>query len=1049
MRKLRPERYSDTRVRSAYQLERDVFEYRLETITSRNETSEFELFCRKLCERTICPNLRPQTGPEGGGDSKVDSETLPLADEIATLTYIGETNAGRERWAFAFSAKKQWIGKIRSDVAGIFETDRRYQRIICVTAQFARAKARAALEDELTAKYGIPVTIYDRSWIVKEVIEGERKDLAYNYLGVGRLVEDGRRLGPKDYSRSQQLEDIEKELSDPATFAGLKMQRAAEALVGAKLSRELERPRHETEGRLIRAIRLAEDGGTFHQKLEAHYESLCTFVWWFDEIEPVNAGYAAFEAMALSSEHATSLEFLVTLLQHLVNAVLLRVLSAEECDLANRAQRLSKRLAELIEDKERPNNNLQARTLRLNEAMIARDHGAISNVWPKFSSILKQAEGLGEFDALRLIKMIEVLGGVARDDPQYTALAEQMAAFVGKRTGEAAGAMVLLRRAKQLDFDRHFDMIRLLGRAARQLTKKEYADELIEALQLLCHAYRSAGLLWAARAGCVFALATILIESDEESQIRIEMLPTVKVWAWIALEMRHLPDFLEAVQLFNGMSRSLPLTEETQATVKEDIRELDGAFGSYVLNLTEDELTAVQRLPDVLAGLDLWLSHSALLYVLGYEDRLRADGVIPPEETPDHLHGFFTDLASQPVSADRYGPLITNPIGHQSYSSTVLGVSVEVNFDGSANGILMAEGVLGTMEAYFATAAEMAIHPHTERMQIEVIEDTTTSKPKVAFDQRVMRLSLTWPGWAPAAFEHNEAAQRAFFELSAVAMVAACVVQDPEVILKKLAEDDAVLERIAIILAAGNSYHRFSGRYFSRLADKEALSTAGYPTCETRPKIKRRKLDNSRKESPRDFPESAEGVWTKLIHNHRDVAVQSVIDVHLWDKAGWHATAFLSYGPSQPPGLALVFEDKQAAADIFKRWRARFGATDKGDEIYVSIVRGISSEYPNDYAVVVTSRPPVKEDSSLDKLLTIIARTNDMHPDSSANLEVFLASYEAIGSYVLMPGQMVPGGKLKFGFGLGLRKCALTVKQASEVGPHDIEQLAIRRHRRR
>ena len=206
-------------------------------------------------------------------------------------------------------------------MAAIVGTDRGYQRIICVTARFARAKARAVLEDELTAKYGIPVTIYDRSWIAKEVIDGERKDLAYNYLRIGRLVEDGRRLGPKDYSRTQQLEEIEKGLGDPVAFAGMEMQRATEALIAAKLSRQLERPRHETEGRLARAIRLAEDGGTFHQKLEAHYESLCTSVWWFDDIAPVNAGYTAFEAMALASEHATNLEFLVTLLQHLFNAV--------------------------------------------------------------------------------------------------------------------------------------------------------------------------------------------------------------------------------------------------------------------------------------------------------------------------------------------------------------------------------------------------------------------------------------------------------------------------------------------------------------------------------------------------------------------------------------------------------------------------------------------------------------------------------------------------------------------------------------------------------
>jgi hypothetical protein len=160
-------------------------------------------------------------------------------------------------WGTHSARKEKWIEKIRSDVAGIVETDRGYQRIICVTARFARAKARAALEDELTAKYGIPVTINDRSWIVKEVIDGDRKDLACNYLGVGHLVEDGRRLGPKDYSRSQQLGEIEKVLGDPAAFAGMEMQRATEALVAAKLSRQLERPRHETEGRLARAIRFA------------------------------------------------------------------------------------------------------------------------------------------------------------------------------------------------------------------------------------------------------------------------------------------------------------------------------------------------------------------------------------------------------------------------------------------------------------------------------------------------------------------------------------------------------------------------------------------------------------------------------------------------------------------------------------------------------------------------------------------------------------------------------------------------------------------------
>jgi len=136
MRWLRPEYYSDTTDRTTYQLDAPTLEYHLETITARNQTHAFEIFCRKLCERTICPNLKPATGPEGGGDSKADTETIPIADEIATLTYLGETQAGRERWAFAFSAKKRWAEKVRSDVAGIVGTEREYQKIFCVTAQF-------------------------------------------------------------------------------------------------------------------------------------------------------------------------------------------------------------------------------------------------------------------------------------------------------------------------------------------------------------------------------------------------------------------------------------------------------------------------------------------------------------------------------------------------------------------------------------------------------------------------------------------------------------------------------------------------------------------------------------------------------------------------------------------------------------------------------------------------------------------------------------------------------------------------------------------------
>src|SRR5260221_4670485 len=486
MRNLRPEYYSDTEDRASYTLDGPNLEYHLDSITKRNQTHDFEIFWRKLCERTICTNLRPQTGPEGGGDSKADTETYPVIDEVASLTYVGQPRNGSERWAFAFSAKEKWTDKVRSDVEGLVKTGRRYERIIFVTSRFARAKDRARLEDELSSQHGIPVTIHDRSWIVVEIIEKDRKDLAFNYLGIGEQKSDPLRLGPTDYSRTQQLTEIENSIDDPGAFQGMERQRVTEALVAAKLSRNLERPRTDTDGRFLRAIRLAEADGSYRQKLEAKYEYIWTAFWWFDDVKFVNGSYAAFEKLALEADHARNLEFLCNLNQLLVNAIIHNLLSRVDCDFDARVSKLRHALEPMAADKDRPNNRLEAITslliLRLNQAFMDKQFESLPDIWRDFAAVLEDAQGLGEFDIDGLAKMIAIGGNVAGNDPAYNALIEKLADFVSARTGEAEGALILLKRAQKLDFSDNFEMIRLLGKAAAGLSKKEYSESLIEAV---------------------------------------------------------------------------------------------------------------------------------------------------------------------------------------------------------------------------------------------------------------------------------------------------------------------------------------------------------------------------------------------------------------------------------------------------------------------------------------------------------------------------------------------------------------------------------------
>jgi hypothetical protein len=1048
MRRLRPEYYSDTADRTTYQLDAPTLAYHLDSITARNQTNAFEIFCRKLCERTICPNLKPATGPEGGGDSKTDTETIPVADEIVTLTYVGEANAGRERWAFAFSAKKTWAAKVRSDVVGIVATNRGYQKIYCITARFARARDRARLEDELTKQHGINVTILDRTWIVEQVIDGDRRDIAFNYLGVGQAIATAR-LGPSDYSRAQQLDDIERGLSDPQAFAGMEMQRVTEALVVAKLSRNLERPRTETDGRFARAIRLAEADGTYRQRLEANYEQIWTGFWWFDDIALLSTEYDAFEALALETDHARNIEFLCNLAQLLFNVVIHGHLTADEAKLAERIARLRQRLETMAKDAERPNNALGARlsllVIQVNQACVDHDPAALAALWPQFSEIVEQAKGLGEFPAERLIQMIEVFGNVAGNDPGYARLVDQISAFVSERTSEGQGALVLLKRAKQLDFDDRFEMIRLLGRAAYQLTKKEYAESLIEAIRLLSLAYRGAGLLWAARASCIFAIASIFIEAEEDSTIPTSVVPTLMLLGWIAVELRHLPDTLEAIQLARGCIAGLPLSDASKELAQKRLQEFDMVLSSQIMNFTPAELQQAYGLPDVLGGLGLHHSRTALLYALGYERLLRDDGWIPPEETPEKLAEMFILLASQPASDNLHSTVIFNEPGPQIYVSTVLGMRVEVHHQGSEAASLVAEVVIGSIEALFATTIDLDAPPHVEAFTVTIEESTDAVEPTSALDAERMTATVRWPaGRLPATYGQQGEVHKMLVALAGTIFAATCAVRDVNATFTRFFDDDAVFHRISMIAVASNSRQRLFRSGISRLNDWTRLVDTTFALQSSRPNIVRRKLKpredgNGEKVKPGGnlgqlFP----------LKDHRDLSVRSVIDIHLWDRAGWTGTAFADWGVSYPPAIALLFTDAETARKIFERWRERFGPIDKQDDIYLAIVRRISAENPAHYRVLITSRLPPEDEQPGGQRFMITSRMNTMHAESDVNLVRFLEAYGRARTYALLPAVWKGKGEPEFISDVAILKRKLSVKSASEIGNNDIEMFALR-----
>lgn len=106
MRERHPNLFSDSVSEVEYQVEREVLSYHLETLTNQKDETAFENFVQRLCEKFIAPNIRPQTGPVGGGDGKTDAETFPVSSEISARWFVPEISKAGERKAFAFSAKK-------------------------------------------------------------------------------------------------------------------------------------------------------------------------------------------------------------------------------------------------------------------------------------------------------------------------------------------------------------------------------------------------------------------------------------------------------------------------------------------------------------------------------------------------------------------------------------------------------------------------------------------------------------------------------------------------------------------------------------------------------------------------------------------------------------------------------------------------------------------------------------------------------------------------------------------------------------------------------
>jgi hypothetical protein len=1049
LRARRPERFSDSVASERPLLDRTTLEYHLDTVTNRSQEALFEEFARQLAQRELCPNLQSHTGPTGGGDSKVDSETYPVADAISAGWFVGSGGAsGSERWAFAISAKKQWTPKVRSDIASLVATGRGYVKAFFISNQYIRDKRRAAEEDALSERYGIEVHIFDRSWILDRVFGGGHEKLAISALGISVPFLSEIRKGPLDTQRERDLEEVEERIKDALqTIPSLAL--VDDCLEAALLARNLERPRTEIDGRFVRAQRVAVEYGTRHQQVKAFYQQGWTAFWWHEDLTEFERLYAEVERLTIGTENVADAELLSNLWTLLTTAVRDGDLSADGANLKDRTNGLWRTLEQLTGHEDRPSVALQARALLALVELTRAVGGSPDNAFRELDAVVTDAEGLIGFPLVRISEFMTELSEFFVGNKAFERLFGHLVEVTAKRQGEVTGARMLLKLgAEQLDADHPYEAIVTLGQAFSRLYKHESRREMVQALALCASAYERVGLLWAARGTLLNAASLASNEWWAYSEISLAQHGCYNRLKWVELQLGRVPHVLAWHELDRATRGLLKAEGYSDERLSKGERDFDAILGMLLLRSDVWQLKQLEYLHDSLHGLDLPIAALSLLFGLGHTDENGA--TVSQQEQRDAM----ARLAAQPAAKELPpAPLLLSE-QTLTFGSVVLGCTIELTTNNRSPCIELSESILSAVESLLATSVLEGVTPRTRILRIRMKPSDIVAFPFTSDWRDVEGLPVVDVRCAAFAIsglsnDQQQSIKKAVADLVTYILASAFFIGG-EATLKRLFHDEHGLTRALHFTGSFGAIANTLG------PSPRVVIQDWIPDTQTRFEL-RRSIEWDAEERarareaakvrvrPSELPVGKGPVPDELFDvsrvKHSEIGFESLIRERLWEKARWRAIGW-AVVEGMPPWMVLGFENGEAAAEILTQLVRDIGNQDPENRLRITIVKNISKQEPTHYRVIIGSNVDAKD---FKKFGAVMFRVHTMTPHSSQNLDQFVAAYEKAGSYLVGVGVIdrrdpQPPQPMRHGY---IFKKTLQVREAWTIGIHEMDSAGV------
>lgn len=1032
-KKLYPHLFSDSKVIKKGKLTREVFSYFLDTLTSESRENEFEVFCRKIIQSTICPNLLPQTGATGGGDSKVDSETYPVASSIAESWLYGYSDSAHsERWAFAFSAKKEWKSKFKSDVKKIVGTNinnaRGYVRIFFVTNQYVSDKKRAESEDELKEEYKLDIRILDRNWLLEKTFEEDNIRHAISAFNMSEGLQDALEEGSEDIRRKRELNDIEEKLSNieklkPAYLIDL----AGRAV---ELNRELEVDKTKIIAVLDRNLRFSNMYGHRKDTVDALYQYCWTILWWYEDLDVFYRFYLKLEEIykqfpddySILSKISTL--WIILLKNH-------RLEKKSIVEIEKHTELIIKSYQKFIEDDDNP----KRAKLALFDYQIIRlqDSKEHTDVLDTYIKILEDMEFNNDINLSKLEDILEL--PLFKEEKNYDILFELLIEKLSEQSKNIELSRMLLSRGDDFLENNVYGSIKFYSRALTSLYNDKSKTALIDTYMKLGYAFEEIGLLWAARSYYIRAFTDSSNYYFSSGIVLPALFMSARYAKYLGLRLGHVVDSVNFYKL-EMITMSLYPGKLDDEKELERHTHYDGQLAIMLLNFKQNNLERAVRWPDLLGDNNLHISSAALKYLLGYYDEELVDLLGSKESLDDYM----VDLYNSPLSRTLASYLEENIFSEESVLRTkIAGCDLSVIFNRKRILQEVAASLIAMLENVFATSIYDQIMPMLSEAKVYIKERTGAIFDVEVSSENNKILFLITNIESISELKNRIILAEKFNLVLSVVLVQMIPCSND---LKKF--DSSLVNEKALFRAINCS----STLDTFIIHDGVCIEGNTEQDLEVYTNMRGEDIfkEHIGKESSLEHKKKIEYVNATEVFDfskakHNQVQISDVIYLPLWEKAGWSGFIVASDKEFiQIPVVGLVYKNKEGL-EIFRKWKED-AITDK---IKVGIIKGIDKENPFWYRVIIGEDfENYSKEMQEHEILYKVSRVHTIEAKNNFNLSLLRTSFLHQDSYYFIPVLQsdLKNNKLRFEEGFAKYNDSIIIKDVVDITAEDFFLLA-------